>query len=184
MWMKKRNRLTPNEIIIYDEYAEVVVYDTYGIEVNRCHLDIEDIDKIREYKWHLSNMGYIQTTIRNINRTNCILLHRLIMNAKQGEYVDHINRNKLDCRKINLRVCTNQQNNFNKGLYSHNTSGVSGVSWDKSHNKWEANIKLNRKKKFLGYFVNFEDAVQARRTAEIKYFGEYMPYEIIGEING
>jgi len=72
-------------------------------------------------------------------------------------------------------LCTNQENNFNKGLYSHNTSGVTGVSWDKSRNKWEAHIKLNQKKKHLGRYNNFEDAVKARKEAENKYFGEFAP---------
>ena len=76
-------------------------------------------------------------------------------------------------RKQNLRICTNQENNFNKGLYSHNTSGVSGVSWDKSRNKWEASIKINRKKIHLGRFENFNEAVNKRKEAEEVYFGEF-----------
>lgn len=164
--MKRRNRLTPNEIIIHDDYAEILLYDTHGIETNRTIIDIDDINNIVQYKWHHRNNGYCGA---NPN----ILLHRIIMNVKNGEYVDHINGNKLDNRKQNLRICTNQENNFNKGLYSHNTSGVTGVSWDKSRNKWEVSIKINQKKINLGRFENFNDAVNKRKDAEIIYFGEF-----------
>lgn len=164
--MKRRNRLTPNEIIIHDGYAEILLYDTYGVEINRTIIDIDDIDNVIQYKWHHRSNGYC-------GANHNILLHRIIMNVKNGEYVDHINGNRLDNRKQNLRICTNQENNFNKGLYSHNTSGVTGVSWDKSRNKWEVSIKINQKKINLGRFENFNDAVNKRKDAEIIYFGEF-----------
>lgn len=164
--MKNRNRLTPNEIIIHNNYAEILLYDTYGTETNRTIIDIEDIDNIIKYKWHCRNNGYCGA---NSN----ILLHRIVMNAKKGEYIDHINGNRLDNRKQNLRKCTNQENNFNKGLYSHNTSGVTGVSWDKRRNKWEVSIKINQKKMYLGRFDNFNDAVNKRKETEMIYFGEF-----------
>ena len=58
-------------------------------------------------------------------------------------------------------------------MFSNNTSGHKGVTFDKSRNKWMAHIKLNGKHKTLGRFVKFEDAVKARKEAEEKYFGEY-----------
>ena len=88
-YMKNRNRLTPNEIIIHNNYAEILLYDTYGTETNRTIIDIEDIDNIIKYKWHCRSNGYCGA---NSN----ILLHRIVMNAKKGEYIDHINGNRLD----------------------------------------------------------------------------------------
>ena len=165
-YMYKRNRLSPNEIIIHGDYAEVLLYNTYGLEISRTMIDLDDINNIIGYKWHRNNNGYC-------GANHNILMHRIIMNVKNNEYIDHINGNKLDNRKQNLRICTNQENNFNKGLYSHNTSGVSGVSWDKSRNKWEASIKINRKKIHLGRFENFNEAVNKRKEAEEVYFGEF-----------
>ena len=62
---------------------------------------------------------------------------------------------------------------MNKGLQKNNNSGVTGVSWHKRDNIWEARITLNKKQIYLGRFENFEDAIKARKEAEEKYFGEY-----------
>lgn len=62
---------------------------------------------------------------------------------------------------------------MNSGLSSNNTSGVTGVHWDKLNKKWKAQIGYNYKRIQLGSFDNFEDAVAARKQAEEKYFGEY-----------
>ena len=83
--------------------------------------------------------------------------------------VDHINHNKLDNRKENLRICEHQENTYNKGLCSTNTSGVTGVTWDKLRNKWIAHIKG----KNLGRFNTKEEAIKVRKQAEIEYFGEF-----------
>lgn len=64
---------------------------------------------------------------------------------------------------------------LNGELLSNNTSGVTGVSFDKWSNKWRAYIKLNGKMKYLGRFSNISDAIKVRREAEIKYFSEFSP---------
>lgn len=84
-------------------------------------------------------------------------------------YVDHINGNKADNRIANLRLVTKSQNSRNHKGRSSNTSGVTGVTFKKSNNKWQALIGDNGTYKFLGYFDNFEDAVKARKAAEIEY---------------
>jgi len=87
--------------------------------------------------------------------------------------VDHINHKTYDNQKTNLRIVTNQQNCFNHQMNKNNTSGVTGVWWSNSTNKWIAEIKLNYKKIHLGSFDNINDAAKIRKEAEIKYFGEY-----------
>jgi hypothetical protein len=87
--------------------------------------------------------------------------------------VDHKNGNKLDQSLTNLRLATNQENSFNQGLSKNNTSGVKGVSWNNRDQRWVAMIGYNRKNINLGYYINKEDAIQARREAEIKYYGEF-----------
>lgn len=97
------------------------------------------------------------------------------MNTPEGYIVDHINRDKLDCRDENMRICKSKENARNLSLAINNKSGVTGVGWSNKQNQWVAQIMVNRKHIHLGFFDNFEDAVKARKRAEIKYFGEYAP---------
>lgn len=142
---------------------------------NEFYFDLEDYDLIKDYCWYLDNSGYIRTNIRDdkTNKATSIQIQRLIMNYPDGLYVDHINHNKRDNRKENLRVVTNQQNSMNHKIRSGNKSGVSGVTFSKQRNKWRAFITVDYKNVNLGYYDNFEDAVTARKTAEDKYFGEF-----------
>lgn len=104
-----------------------------------------------------------------------IYMHRFIFNLDSTSelVVDHINHKEFDNRKINLRVCTHQNNTRNGKVRKNNTSGVTGVVWNKEVNKWQAQIMVDGKGNNLGFFNEFEDAVSERIKAEIKYFGEY-----------
>jgi hypothetical protein len=168
-YIKYRTVRDLNEIVLYDTYAEIILYDKDGFEKDRALIDIEDVEKCKGYKWNLiPKEKYVKNHI--LGR-----LQNYIMNFKppkdRSKVVNHINRNRKDCRKNNLEITTYQINGINKGKQSNNTSGFPGVSWDNYHGKWEAHIKLNGKKIFLGYYVNIEGAVQARQNGEIKYFG-------------
>jgi len=133
--------------------------------------DIEDYDKIKNYYWKINDSGYI---ISNIKGKNAIRLHRLIMNVDNNKYVvDHINHDTLDNRKINLRICKQNQNCKNLKIKKNNISGVPGVTWYSKYNKWRARINVNYKEIHLGYFDNFDEAVQARKQAEEIYYGQY-----------
>lgn len=83
--------------------------------------------------------------------------------------IDHINGNTQDNRLINLREVSHSENVKNARRRNDNTSGVSGVHWEKRRNKWRAYIKVANRRKYLGYFENFTDAVAARRAAEKLY---------------
>lgn len=164
----ERTKFDPNEIRIHDDYAEVVLYNKHNEEVARSKIDLEDINLVKQYKWNLTPQNYCR------NGTYCISLHSLII----GDYdtkkfaIDHINRDRLDNRRSNLRVVDYSLNGFNKGKQSNNTSGHVGVSWEKKRNKWETHIKVNGKKKFLGYFDDIDDAIKVRKEAEVEYYGE------------
>ena len=95
------------------------------------------------------------------------------MDCPDGMVVDHINHDRIDNRKENLRVCSIRRNTMNQSRSKNNTSGVTGVGWDKKSNKWIAYIKVNYRQITLGRFSNIDDAIEARRNAEIEYFGEY-----------
>lgn len=98
-----------------------------------------------------------------------IAKHRAIWAVHYGEWpdrqIDHINRDVLDNRISNLRQCTATENLRNRGIMRSNTTGVTGVYFDK-HSRWVARIGENGKHKVLGRFELFEDAVAARKKAE------------------
>ena len=111
-----RTKYDPNEIVMYEGYAEMILYNSRGIEVARTLIDIEDIEKVSQYKWCLDNKGYVTTNKINDKK---VLLHRFIMNIWKNEFdwdsnvIDHINRNPLDNRKENLRIVSQRENNNN-----------------------------------------------------------------------
>jgi hypothetical protein len=135
------------------------------------YFDLEDYDKIKDYAWHCSNKdGRKYMTCK---RDNIYYIHKIIMKSSGDEYVDHKNRDTLDNRKINLRITTNQQNSMNCSLSKNNTSGVTGVYWDKTRRRWTANIKYNYKDIYIGRYKKKEDAIVARLEKEAEIFGEY-----------
>ena len=165
--MKKRTRYEPNEIILHENYAEILLYNRQGKVTHSAFIDLEDVERVNKYTWGRSANQYVEC--RELN----IYLHRFIMNCPKDMEVDHINHNGLDNRKENLRIVTHKQNKFNNPILSTNTSGVTGVSWSKQKNKWRAYITIDDKQKSLGYYFNKEDAIKARKEAEEKYFGEF-----------
>lgn len=125
-------------------------------------IDPDDLIKIGQYKWYLMN-GYAAT---QINKKK-VYMHRLINNTPEGFETDHINGDKLDNRKENLRSVNKQQNGFNRGKNKNNTSGYKGVSFDKSKKKYLAHIKMDGKLYFLGRYETAIKAYLARKEAEI-----------------
>ncbi len=89
------------------------------------------------------------------------------------KHIDHRNRNGLDNRKKNLRGCTRSQNYANCPAPKTNKSGFKGVRWDKTRNKWKAEISLNDKNLHIGRFLNIEDAIRAYDRKAIELFGEF-----------
>jgi len=112
---------------------------------------------------------YVRITISGRN----YLAHRLVWMYEVGEFpskeIDHINGNGVDNRLENLREVSCQENRKNKKIYKCNKSGCCGVRFEKTKGKWRAAIGFKGKKLHLGYFSNFLDAVNARKSAEKKY---------------
>jgi hypothetical protein len=131
-------------------------------------VDDEDFIFLNQRRWRISNNGYATSG----NGTK-ILMHRIIANTPLGLTTDHINGDKLDNRKENLRVCTNQQNNWNKDKPANNKSGHIGVYWSELKQRWLAKIKIDGKCKHLGSYRNILDAADAREMEAKRAFGEY-----------
>lgn len=142
-------------------------------------VDDEDFEWLSKWKWcyvRVKKTGYAKRIVRS-EPQQTIQMHVAIMKRhrrwKRGKEVDHINTCGCDNRKINLRLATLGKQRVNTGLRSNNTSGVTGISWNKQRSKWQAYISINGKLKNLGLFPNKKDAIAKRRQAEIKYYGEY-----------
>ena len=110
--------------------------------------------------------GYHQIRIDQENYT----AHRLACLYMTGSFppldIDHINGVRDDNRWINIRCVSRAVNHKNRALASNNTSGVTGVKWEKRRCKWIAEIKLDRKVRYLGQFDDFDEAVRVRKAAE------------------
>ena len=158
----------------------------YTLKGEEFWFDLEDFNLIERYCWYKHHDYFVA----KINGKE-IGLHKLVMNDLENQCdIDHIKtENKFDNRKLNLRNATRHQNSCNQKLSTNNSSGVTGVRWHNRDKVWEAWIKINYENKYLGRYLNFEDAVMARKTAEERYYGEYsydnsqMTYKksIIGE---
>ena len=140
--------------------------------------DNEDYERVIEYNWYLhKGNGYIETHIYKENKKRTKLkIHRLIMNPPDNMQIDHINHDKTDNRRQNLRICTNAENQYNQSKRKDNTSGYKGVHWFKNMQKWTAQIWVNNKKIHLRCFDNLEEATKAYKIAADKYFGEFASY--------
>ena len=132
-------------------------------------VDDEDYSQLMKYKWCLHGAGYAHTS----TGTAYVLMHRMVLSAAKNQRVDHINQNKLDNRKSNLRFCTHQNNIRNSKLNKHNTTGYRGVHFYKPRGNFVAGIGLDYKRKFLGYFLTAEEAARAYDRAASQHFGEF-----------
>lgn len=136
-------------------------------------VDEADFEAITALTWYAGKNGYAACDLRRDGKRIRLTMHRYLLNAPAGSYVDHINGNKLDNRRENLRLCTNQENLRNAGRSKANTSGFKGVSYDKPRDKWAAYICPNGSKIFLGRFANAEAAARAYDEAALKYHGDF-----------
>lgn len=181
--MKKIRRRYFNELDLTGEYG--IGYTKKGEEF---YFDLEDYDKVKQYTWYKDTHGYIKTHFYVDEKKTTAYLHRIILGFKHGDKrkIDHKNRNKVDCRKENLRIATSHTNSMNGSIRKTNHSGIIGVSLNNhcKYKKWSAELILNNKKVYQKYFENKEDAIKARLEAEAKYFGEFAPQQHLFEQYG
>jgi hypothetical protein len=143
----------------------------YTVKDEEFWFDKKFYDKIKDYYWSKNYLGYIISYTKD----HLILLHRFIMNCPDSLEVDHIKtENRFDNRVSNLRICTSQENSFNRKIPKNNISGVIGVGFDKSRNKWKSQLKKDNTT-LMKRFDLFEDAVKQRLIWEKEWFGEFAP---------
>ena len=151
----------------------------YGIGFTRngtiFFFDKEDYPLISQYMWTNNVDGYIIAYYHDEDgNKKHVLMHRLIMGVTDPDvYIDHIHHNLADNRKSELRIVTRSENMQNRQLGKTNTTGCTGITYEKRCRKWRAFITLNRERIYLGYYPTKEEAIKARKEAERNYFGEY-----------
>ena len=153
-----------NTIIPHDGYMECIVKNGRSFI-----FDAEDLPMVKARSWTVDEYGYVRGT----KADKSIRFHRLIMDAEDGDIVDHINCDPRDCRKQNLRIVSQHQNAMNHSLNKNSTTGYKGVCLDKKCNKYMAHIHPDRRMKFLGYYDSPIEAALAYDKAASFYFGEY-----------
>lgn len=131
--------------------------------------------------WRLNRGGYVVRSARLGDARKTQLLHRVIMRAPGGRIVDHVNGDRLDCRRSNLRFATQRENSRNAHSTRNQKRGqFKGIYWDKSCQKWRAEIAGGQvrddgtsKHVFLGHFSEASHAARAYDDAARRYFGEF-----------
>lgn len=146
---------------------------TATIELNHgkvAIIDLADEALVRPYRWRAfqTEWGYWYAAT-----SKATLLHRFLLDAPKGLRVDHINRDTLDCRRANLRLCTVSQNNANAKRPRHNKSGFKGVSYDSKNDRWYACISVNDKTRAIGTYSTPEEAARAYDDAAREIHGEF-----------
>lgn len=138
-------------------------------------VDDEDFEKLSFYKWRTHTNGYVRTETFDNGRKSRILMHRLVLGLTEGDglIVDHINGVKTDNRRSNLRICTHAENLRNRGAPRSNKTGFKGVSFHSRNKRFYAEIKVNGKRKYLGYFDSAQEAHAAYCVAAIELHGEF-----------
>jgi len=119
------------------------------------------------------DQGYVYVQLNYHGRKKRVRAHRLAWAFVHGTWpenqIDHINGDRADNRIVNLRVVTNAENGRNRKLSKNNSSGYNGIYKTKRNNSWHVEIHYNKRRIFLGQFEKLEDAVRARKEANLKY---------------
>lgn len=141
--------------------------------LERLIFDLSDLDLLVPYRWDVTAKGYARGWRCAGGKTINVRMHRLICPTPPGLEVDHINGDKLDNRRCNLRAVTSAQNSWNAGLSARNTSGRKGVSYCGRRNRWHAYITVHGQRIHLGFYKCIDEAIAAREAQELAAFGEY-----------
>lgn len=169
-WFMGNKQIRRKQGNIYDEHIQGVGYcRNTG---NPFYFDPEDYDKIKDYTWSDRwKDGYHELRAWDSNLEQMIWMHWLIA----GKEYDHIDRDPMNNRKSNLREATQSQQCQNRNKTSRNNSGFVGVCSYSNCNCWRAYISIDKQQIYLGSFANKEDAIKARLSAEVKYYGKFAP---------
>jgi len=136
-------------------------------------VDDSDYENVMRYKWCLDARGYPSTTIFPNGKKRSISMHSFLIGVVRGMHGDHIDGDRLNNQRFNLRHCTVSQNAMNRKRNSNNTSGARGVTYVARIRKWLAQICTKGVRQRLGYYSTLEEAAKVALEARRLQHGEF-----------
>lgn len=152
---------------------------------NGVHTVVDDdvYEWAQHHTWYVNKLGYVfyyfYQTVGTTRRRRRETLHRMILKAQPNTIGDHIDGNKLDNRRANLRLVGKLENAWNRSRRSDSTSIYRGVCWDKVAQKWVARITCRGRRMLVGRYHDIDEAARAWNEAAKKYHGEFARLNII-----
>ena len=146
-------------------------------------VDDEDYEYLMQWRWYYDHGYAIRNTFvsraegKQTNKRT--YMHREILQTPKNMLSDHIDGNKINNQRNNLRCVTASQNSMNAKCDKNTSSGFKGVSWHKRRNKWSSYITVDKKIKYLGYFEDKISAAITYNSMALKHFGEFARLNII-----
>lgn len=173
------------ECLKYISHIEMSI--CYGGKLFSCLVDLEDYDFLKDFSWCAKKQEkamYTHTRMLKNGRSCMVLMHRFILEKHHKELskmdVDHINRNTLDNRKQNLRICTRAQNRGNSSRDEERSkSGYRGVCMSSNYKKWQSQIVVNGKHHWIGTFSSKVEAALAWNKRAKELLGEFAYQNVI-----
>lgn len=139
------------------------------VDANKYHMVCKNVWSAKREK-----TTYYAVKRENVNgKQREIYIHEVLFSPPNGKKCDHIDNNGLNNISKNIRYATPDENARNRRTFKNNTTGVTGVHFNKNRNVWSASIGVRLKLLWLGYFQNKDDAIVARKNAEQEYYGEF-----------
>lgn len=164
-----------------DKYGEYYIGWTSNTN-NEFYVDAKDYETIKKYCWseYITEDNYHMLRYSCPNKSYVTMAHLLV-----GKYYDHADRNPLNNRRYNLRIANNSQNAQNRSVRFDNTSGVTGVCYNKRQKEYIARISDKPYHRIVVYRGDDkQEAIIARLKAELKYYGEFAPQRHLFEQYG
>lgn len=156
-----------NTYEIHEDYSVIITQ-----KQERIIVDNDKLEELKNYRWFINSKGYATCYVAMNKKYKQIKLHRLVTNAPRQTIIDHKDKNKLNNQLSNLRIVNSTQSNQNNVKRKDNTSGVTGVIWERKKKMWRAFIYINSKRKHILITKDKERAICARLKAELEYYGK------------